>query len=147
MTFSSAPIYIRKRRRSKDENSGERDAETQQRRTQCEEEAEMASAAQPQPVLYPSHHPCASSGTNHVGNTVTEHQIISILKEKVKKIPNSSRSYSGQINLNTSWRKVSPRKHAREAEWVQPRARNNVEKSSWNVNFLLYSSNVLLRRD
>lgn len=42
-------------------------------------------------------------------------------------------------------RRASSRKHARQAEWLQGRARRDVEKSSWNVNFLLYSSNVLLR--
>lgn len=34
--------------------------------------------------------------------------------------------------------------NARQAGWVQGMARRDVEKSSWNVNFLLYSSEVLL---
>lgn len=45
---------------------------------------------------------------------------------------------------NASRRRTSARNHARQAGWVQGMARRDVEKSSWNVNFLLYSSKVLL---
>lgn len=52
----------------------------------------------------------------------------------------------GENNNNKLlWRRSSSRKHARQAEWVQARSRRDTEKSSRNVNFLLYSNDVLLR--
>lgn len=62
-------------------------------------------------------------------------QMLFTLKEKVKRTPDSSWSYSGKKKKNTLWITAPSRKHAEEFGWMQEGARKDVVKHSFNVNF------------